>query len=125
VIVAIGLDVVDASRIAHALGAFGGRFEERVFTPAERREVAQRADRTLALAARFAAKEAFLKALGTGLGPGLSFQQVEVLRAENGAPHVTLTGRAAEGARERGVRRIHVTLTHHGTIAAAAVILEA
>lgn len=124
VIVAIGLDVVDAARIARALANFGGRFEERVFTAAERREVEGRLDRTLALAARFAAKEACLKALGTGVSMGLAFQQLEVLRAENGAPCLRLSGRAAEYARERGVHRIHVTLTHHGDIAAAAVILE-
>jgi holo-[acyl-carrier protein] synthase len=125
VIVGVGLDVISAARIAQALAGHGGRFEERVFTAAERRECAARADRAQALAARFAAKEACMKALGTGWGDGVSFQQVEILRSPRGAPTLRLSGRAAERARAQGVKRFHVTLTHHADIAAASVVLEA
>ena len=96
-----------------------------MFTAAERRECAERADRAQALAARFAAKEACMKALGTGWGDGVSFQHIEVLRSPRGAPTLRLSGRAAERARAQGVKRYHVTLTHHADIAAASVVLEA
>ncbi len=123
-IVGLGLDVISAARIAAALAGHGRRFEERVFTAAERRDCAERVDRTQALAARFAAKEACMKALGTGWSEGVSFLQVEVVRATGGAPRLRLTGRAAERAQAQGVTRLHVTLTHHADIAAAAVVLE-
>ena len=97
-----------------------------MFTAAERNECAGRVDRELALAARFAAKEACLKALGTGWSEGAAFLQVEVVSAGpgGGAPSLRLSGAAAELARERGVRRVHVSLSHQPGIAAAAVILE-
>jgi holo-[acyl-carrier protein] synthase len=124
VIIGIGLDVVETAQIERRLGGQGQRFEERVFTAAERAECDGRADREQALAARFAAKEACLKALGTGPSQGLSFLQVEVVSPDGGAPEVRLSGRAADRARDQGVRRLHVSLTHQPGIAAAAVILE-
>ena len=93
-------------------------------SPAERSECAGRADRADALAARFAAKEACFKALGTGWSKGVSFLQVEVRRGEGGAPQLALKGEAADRAKARGVTRVHVTLTHSAGVAAAAVILE-
>jgi len=95
-----------------------------VFTPAERQDCAGRADKAEALAARFAAKEACFKALGTGWSQGVSFLQVEVQRADGGAPRLALSGQAAERARVRGVTHVHVSLTHSAGVAAAAVILE-
>ena len=123
-ILGVGLDVVETERIARALALHGRRFEERVYTAAERAECAQRADRAQALAGRFAAKEALLKALGTGSAHGISFQQVEVVRADGGSPTMSLTGSAAAEARRRGVRQIHVSLSHQPGLAAAVVILE-
>jgi holo-[acyl-carrier protein] synthase len=124
VIVGIGLDIVDTARMARSLSATKQRFEELVFTAAERAECAGRADKIDALAARFAAKEACFKALGTGWSQGVSFLQVEVRKLEGGAPELELNGRTAERARERGVRRVHVSLTHSAGVAAATVILE-
>jgi holo-[acyl-carrier protein] synthase len=124
VIIGIGLDVVETAQIGRLLGGTGPRIEEKVFTAAERDECEGRVDREQALAARFAAKEACLKALGTGLSQGISFLQVEVVSAESGAPVLRLNGRAAERARDQGVQRVHVSLSHQPGIAAAAVILE-
>ena len=116
-VVGVGIDVVDISRFGDALRRTPG-LVDRLFTAAE-------ASRPLAsLAARFAAKEACLKALGTGRSQGISFLHVEVVRTDGGAPVVHLSGPAADRARDQGVRRVHVSLTHQPGIAAAAVILE-
>jgi holo-[acyl-carrier protein] synthase len=124
VILGIGLDIVETAQLRRRLAEQGDRFAERVFTAAERAACEGRVDHDQALAARFAAKEACLKALGTGVSAGLSFQQVEVATVESGMPIVTLSGAAAARARERGVRHVHVSLSHQPGLAAAAVILE-
>ena len=123
-IVGIGLDVVATDRISRSLAEGNGRFEELVFTPAEREVCAPRADRAQAFAARFAAKEACFKALGTGWAEGVSFQQIEVVNGEGGRPELRLTGHAAEQAQALGVRNVHVTLSHEVDVAAAVVVLE-
>jgi len=123
-IVGIGLDLMEPARLARSLAEHGDRFEQRVFTPGEIADCKDRADRAQALAARFAAKEACLKALGTGWSEGLGFSQIEVVRTENGRPEIRLDGRASERAREIGVKTIHVSLTHQPTMAAAVVVLE-
>lgn len=124
-ILGVGLDVVETPRVARALATYGARFAERVFTAAELADCAGRADRAEALAARFAAKESFLKALGTGWITGLSLRDVEVTRATDGPPMLRLVGGAADRAAERGVRRVHLSLSHQTGLAAAVVILEA
>jgi len=123
-ILGIGLDVVATQRIAKSLAAGDGSFETRVFTAAERAACRDRADRVQALAARFAAKEACCKALGTGLGQGIALDRVEVIEVEGGRPELRLTGSAALRAQALGVRKVHVTLTHEGDLAAAVVVLE-
>jgi len=123
-ILGVGIDVVSVTRVARALARYGERFEVRVFTDAERRDCTERVDRDQALAARFAAKEACLKALGTGWRDGFALRQVEVVHGEAGAPTLRLSGRTAEHAQALGVRRLHVSLTHHEDVAAAAVVLE-
>lgn len=123
-IVGVGIDLVETARMARAVEEHGERLEARIFTPAERADCAGRVDRVQALAARFAAKEACLKALGTGWARGLSFRQVEVVRDGEGRPSLLLAGLAASRAHEMGVRRIHVSLTHQPGAAAAVVVLE-
>lgn len=123
-ILGVGLDVVETERIARAVALHGRRFEERVYTAAELTECAERADRAQALAGRFAAKEALLKALGTGSARGITFQQVEVVRRDGGSAALSLSGSAAAEARRKGVRRIHLSLSHEPGLAAAVVILE-
>jgi holo-[acyl-carrier protein] synthase len=122
VILGLGLDVVEVSRIARQLESpSADRFLARVFTPAERSYCEQYRDRANRYAARFAAKEAASKALGAPAG--IAFLDVEVVR-ENGAPRLVLSGVAGESARALHVERVHLTLTHDGGFAAAVVILE-
>jgi len=121
--VGLGIDLVETARIARALTRTAG-FEARVFTEGESAACAGRGDRVQALAARFAAKEACLKALGTGWAGGLGFRQVEVVREVSGSPAMRLHGAAAARAASLGVTRIHVSLTHQASAAAAVVVLE-
>lgn len=123
-IIGVGLDVVETARVAGMLERHGTRVERLVYTQRELAACAGRADRVEALAGRFAAKEAFLKALGTGWVSGLSLRQVEVVRANGGPPELALSGAAAERARERRVSRAHLSLSHEAGLAAAVVILE-
>ncbi len=123
-IVGIGVDVVEVARIGEALERHGERFEGRILTQAERETCEGRADRLQAVAARFAAKEACLKALGTGWAEGIGFLDVEVVRKRSGRPEIVLHRGAAARAEALGVRSIHVSLTHERLHAAAVVVLE-
>jgi holo-[acyl-carrier protein] synthase len=125
VILGLGMDVVEVGRIARILDgppARAERFVARVYTPAERAACEARRDRASGLAARFAAKEAGMKALGAP--PGTSWTDLEVTRREGEPPALRLHGAAAAAAAARGVVRVHLTLTHDGGVAAATVILE-
>jgi holo-[acyl-carrier protein] synthase len=124
VILGFGMDVVEIARIARILAgpaARAERFLARVFTDAERAYCDGRHDRAGRYAARFAAKEAAVKALGAP--EGVRWTDLEVVRAE-GAPSLTLAGAAAEAGARLGVSRVLVTITHDAGVAAAAVILE-
>jgi len=123
-ILGLGIDVVEVARMAAALRRHGDHFERRIFTEAERTACNARGDRVLALAARFAAKEACLKALGTGWAEGVGFRDVEVVREGNQPPRLVLHGEAARRAQQNGVTRTHVSLTHQPGTAAAVVVLE-
>ncbi len=123
-ILGIGLDLVELPRFRAALERHGARFESRVFTPAEREVGGSGSARLLSLAARFAAKEACMKALGTGWGQGVGFTQIEVVRGARGEPSLVLHGVAREVARRLGVQRTHVSLSHQPGAAAAVVVLE-
>jgi len=122
-VIGLGIDLVETERLGRALTRTPG-FEARVFTELESADCAARGDRLQALAARFAAKEACLKALGTGWAQGLGFRQVEVVRESGGSPSLRLHGAAAARAASMGVTRIHVSLTHQASAAAAVVLLE-
>ncbi len=121
-IVGIGMDVVEVARVARLLEqASAGRFLARCFTPSEQAYCDAHGDRATRYAARFAAKEAVMKALGAPAG--IRWTDIEVERAE-GAPAVRLWGAAERAARDRRVGAIHLTLTHDGGIAAATAVLE-
>jgi holo-[acyl-carrier protein] synthase len=124
VIVAIGTDVVEISRIEHALARHGERFERRVFTEAERAYSLRRRPSAPHFAARFAAKEAAMKALGTGWKKGVRFVDIEVERAPGGPPAIRLHGRSAEIAKAKGIGRLHLSLTHDAGLAFAFVVAE-
>lgn len=118
-IVGIGLDVVDIARWARALD----KIQDEAFTVGELAACADRVDRVHALAARFAAKEACLKALNAGIREG-ALRQIEVGSDTSGAPNIRLDGRLEALARERRIRNTHVSLSHQEGFAAAVVILE-
>jgi holo-[acyl-carrier protein] synthase len=118
----IGVDAVDVARFKEVM-ARRPAVLDRLFTAAERAYAEHSADPAPRFAARFAAKEAVLKALGVGVGEA-AFRDVEVVRDESGEPHLALSGRAAVLAADRGVRRWHVSLTHTDTVAVASVVAE-
>ncbi len=123
-IVGTGVDIVEVPRVAAAIARFGKRFLERVFTDAEIRYCQSRRNSTERLAARFAAKEAALKALGTGWGRGVAWKEVEVRREPGGRPTVHFSGRAAEVAARLGMKQAALSLSHTAEQAIAQVILE-
>ena len=120
--IGMGIDAVDVERFRRLLSRRPG-LALRVFTDSERSSMSQRLDPVPGLAARFAAKEAAMKALGTGLG-GVRFADVEVVRDVGGAPHLAVTGQAARRAHALGVRSWHLSLTHTSSVAAAVVVAE-
>lgn len=122
-IVGLGIDVCSVPRIASALERFGEKFWERVLTPRERLDLAERrADRAAALAGRFAAKEAFSKAIGAP--KDVWWQDVEVRKSESGAPELVAHGPALPHMARLGVKRAWVSISHDGGAAAAVVVLE-
>jgi len=121
VIVGIGIELVDVPRFEAALERFGERLRRRLFTAGERRYAAQRAHGAESLAARFAAKLATRRALG---GPGLPWRDVEIVRGPEAAPALRLHGSAARTARELGVTRSSVTLSHDAAWSLGQVVLE-
>lgn len=125
VIVGIGVDLVSLPRFRELMERKGDAAIRRFFTEAEAERCRQSRSSLESFAARFAAKEAFFKALGTGWGLGGRWTEVEVVSAPTGAPGLRLSGRAAEAAAERGVSAIHLSLTHTDDSAAAFVVLEA
>jgi len=118
-LIGLGLDLVDIDRFREALDR-RPTMRERLFTEAERSLAGERVDPIPALAARFAAKEAVMKALGVGLG-AFAFHDVEVLSLDSGAPDLRVTGGAARLAGERGVTVWTISLTHSVTTAGAVV----
>jgi holo-[acyl-carrier protein] synthase len=120
----LGIDLVDSARIARLVERHGVRAERRLFTAAEIEHCRGRFDRALGLAARFAAKEAFLKALGLGIGQGVGLHEIEVVNAPGGQPRLVVHGAAAARLAALGVTRVHVSLTHDRAMAAAVVLLE-
>jgi len=126
-VVGTGVDLAEVGRVRAAIEnpRTGGRFLERVFTDGERRYAESRGrNRYESFAARFAAKEATMKALGVGWGARASWREIEVVRAPGGRPALVLTGKAAATAAELGVARLHVALTHTAELALAQVIAE-
>lgn len=121
-IAGIGVDIVAVARIRELLARHGERFLQRVFAPAEIQYCLKRHDPSASLAARFAAKEAFVKAIGTGKSQGLRFHDVQV--EGGGRPGLRLMGQAADMADQMGIRAVHVSLSHERDHAVAMVIVE-
>jgi holo-[acyl-carrier protein] synthase len=123
-VVGTGVDLAEVGRIRASIERFGERFLARVFTPAERAYVECKKNRFERYAARFAAKEAAMKAIGTGWKHGVTWQDFEVANLPSGRPTLRLSGRAAEVARGLGVANVFLSLSHTETMAIAEVILE-
>jgi holo-[acyl-carrier protein] synthase len=123
-IVGTGIDLIEIERIKHSAERYGPRFLDRVFTGAEQAYCLRKRNAAESLAARFAAKEAGAKALGTGISRGVGWLEIEVVREPGGRPTLNFHGRAAEFARRLGVTRAALSITHTGSLAMASVVLE-
>ena len=123
-IVGLGVDISEVDRIREAMERHGDRFLERVFTPAEIAYCNRHRDRAERFAGRFAAKEAAMKALGTGWSNGVRWVDIEVTRLPNGKPSITLHGVARQIGERLGLRQASLSITHSGNTAFAQVILE-
>lgn len=120
-----GIDLVSIARIRAILEKDSDHFEKRVFSEGERAYCRARKDPMPHFAARFAAKEAYGKAMGLGLGPTGEFAEIEVVNDPDGRPSIRLNGSAAEIFKKRcGAAKIHLSLTHEGDSAMASVIVE-
>ena|SRR2546421_4319513 len=123
-IVGSGIDITEVDRIAEAIQRFGSRFLNRVFTENEIRYCGSKKNSVERYAARFAAKEAAMKAIGTGLRRGVTWKDVEIGHAPGGKPVLRFSGRAAQFAEALGTKHIALSLTHTSQTAMAMVILE-
>ena len=124
-VVGLGLDLVEVERIRALLEKSGDRFKERVFTEDEIAYCESCADAAMHFAARFAAKEAVAKALGTGFSSGVSWRDIEVKRSAEGAPTVLLHGGALRVAASLGIAKWVLSLTHTQSSAAASAVAMA
>ena len=123
-ILGTGVDLAEVGRIRDVIGRYGRRFIERVYTPGEIAYVERRANRFERYAGRFAAKEAGMKAIGTGWRRGVRWRDFEVANLPSGRPTLKLHGEAARVATELGVKMISLSITHTAELGMAYVILE-
>jgi len=122
-IIGIGIDLVEVPRIEVAISRWGGRFEARVFTQKELTYCNSKKDKAQRLACRFAAKEALLKALGTGWRDGIDWKEIEVTNDELGKPIISLSGKTEEISRQLGVKSVLLSITSTKNYGAAQVVL--
>ena len=123
-VVGVGTDLIEISRIERSIRRFGERFLRRVYTQREIAYCQRKKNAAESFAARFAAKEAGAKALGTGISRGVNWLELEVAREMSGKPRLELSGRAAEMAQALGVTRTSLSLTHSRDVALAVVVME-
>ena len=123
-IVGTGIDLTEVARIQHSIDRYGSRFLRRVYTPAEQAYCLRKRKSAESFAARFVAKEAGAKALGTGISYGVHWLEIEVVRPPGARPTVQFHGRAAQFAARLGVSHAALSITHTNDVAMASVILE-
>jgi holo-[acyl-carrier protein] synthase len=123
-VLGLGTDLIEIERIEASIDRFGERFLERVFTEGEIAYCRKKKQSSESFAARFAAKEAGAKALGTGISRGVSWTEIEVTRKMGERPMLHFSGRAGELAREMGVRKVQLSLSHSRKLAIAIVVVE-
>jgi holo-[acyl-carrier protein] synthase len=124
-VIGLGVDVVQNDRIRESLEKFGDRFINRIYTEGEQAYCTKCANPFIHFAARFAAKEAAFKALGTGWAAGVKWKDIEVERLGSGKPKLHLYGEALERSKSMGVTRFHVSLTHDQLVSVAVVVFDA
>lgn len=123
-IVGLGIDIAEIDRLAAAIERHGEHFIRRIFTDTEIEYCERHRNRAERYAGRFAAKEATMKALGTGWRRGVRWVDIEVVRPKGSAPQVVLHGEAKQHAERLGVKHIALSITHSGNLAFAQVIFE-
>ncbi|MBF0382268.1 MAG: holo-ACP synthase [Magnetococcales bacterium] len=123
-IIGVGTDLVEISRLQNSIDRFGQRFIDRIFSPIEHDYCIARSDLASCLAKRFAAKEAFVKALGTGMREGVWFRDVTVTNNCYGSPSILISGQAAKRLEKMEPFNIHLSLSDEGGFAQAFVIIE-
>ncbi|MBL7136839.1 MAG: holo-ACP synthase [Candidatus Marinimicrobia bacterium] len=119
----IGTDIIEVERVGKQISK-GNGFKEKIFTPNEIKYCESRKNKAQNYAARFAAKEAFFKAIGTGWRRGLAFSEIEVVNNELGKPEINLYGKTKKFIEENRIENIHVSLSHVKNLVSAIVILE-
>ena len=123
-VLGLGSDLIEIARIKASIDRFGDRFLQRVFSAGEIAYCQRKKNAAESFAARFAAKEAGAKALGTGISHGIAWPEIEVKREASGRPTLHWRGRALDRATALGVRRTSITLTHSRDMAMAVVVVE-
>jgi holo-[acyl-carrier protein] synthase len=123
-LIGTGVDLIEVERIARSIERYGERFLRRVYTDQEIAYCSRKRSGAESFAARFAAKEAGAKALGTGISRGVTWNEFQVVRERGGRPVLELRGRAELLANELGVRTISLSLTHTSSLAMATVMME-
>ena len=123
-IIGLGIDVIEPIRIHNGINKYGKRFLQRLFTEPEIAICQRYHHPAQHYAGKFAVKEAFMKAIGTGLTQNVTFKDIEVLNRDSGAPYIITQGTAAKIVTQLEVTHIHVSLSHVKTVAMAVVILE-
>jgi holo-[acyl-carrier protein] synthase len=123
-VVGVGIDVIQNERIRDSIARFGPRFLNRIYTEKEIAYCSNCADPVIHYAARFAAKEAGFKALGTGWAAGVKWKDIEVQKLPSGKPQLHLHGEAFEHAASLGATRFHVSLTHDQLVSCAVVMFD-
>ena len=123
-ILGLGTDLIEIERIERSIGRFGEQFLRRVYTPGEIAYCLRKRSAAESFAARFAAKEAGAKALGTGISRGVAWTEIEVRRQPGEAPTLHWSGRAADRATAMGIRRVSLSLSHSRLASIAVVIAE-
>jgi holo-[acyl-carrier protein] synthase len=123
-LIGTGVDLIEIERIAHSIERYGERFLHRIYTEHEIAYCNSKRNSAESFAARFAAKEAGAKALGTGISRGVTWIEFQIARQPGGRPVLELRGRAALLAKELGVKTISLSLTHTGNLAMATVMME-
>jgi holo-[acyl-carrier protein] synthase len=123
-IVGSGIDLAEIGRIQQSIDRYGSRFLNRIYTAGEQAYCLRRRKSAESFAARFAAKEAGAKALGTGISRGVNWLEIEVVREQGGRPKLQFHGRAAQIAAHLGVAHAALSITHTADLAMASVVLE-